>query len=222
MEDGYSFDSQEAQTITTESGSNLLYAGAVGVILLIVSRIPGLLFNLELMFSAIPSPIVTWALFIALGTLIWYIAVILYGLGLMGLMKRYVRPYGPVLLVAVIVPSILLPGTLIDITTPPQVIMVGIFSSALNIGISILIGAAILTIRNESVNPTITGITAILNIVNPIVYITSSVLLLFTDPVIGYPIYLIGFGFAFIIVNIFFFILFYSEARVEIARTLDW
>jgi hypothetical protein len=223
MEEGSNFNHYETQSIVTNRGANLFYTAAFGSILMIVSRVPTLVYYYELMNNVIPSPVVTIALFLSIGTLIALVAGILLGLGLMALMKRYGKTYGPILFLAVIAPYLFSQFTAFQYSTPEELIGFRMYSFAVSIVTSIIIGIGILSVRIHSVNPALTGITGILTIVNPIISSFSGLLLMIIeDPTTGYLMYfLTGFAFPFV-VSIFLFMLFYGEARSGVALTLDW
>ncbi|MGD2073086.1 MAG: hypothetical protein PVG65_06325 [Candidatus Thorarchaeota archaeon] len=223
MEDISSIDYYEDQTIVYSGGSNMLLAGLFGAILMIASRIPSLLFNFELMSNVVPSPTATWALLLSLGSLVALVAGILMGLGLMALMKRYGKPYGPILFLAVVVPSLISQFFMLQVTSPEQAIVSGMLLSVIGIVASVIISGGILMIRTQSVKPNLSLITGILYLSNPISFMLSGALLMITqNPSIAYPIYfLTTIGFAFI-VNTLFILLFYTEANTCVTQTLAY
>jgi hypothetical protein len=223
MEDGSSFDYTERQTMIFEGGTNLLFAGSLGAILILLSRIPTMLLIIEMMNNVIPGPTITLALMFFVGELIALVGVIFLGLGIMMLMKRYGKTYGPILFLAVIAPFLMSLFIPLQITTPGQYILSGLFNSIVSIVTSIIIGIALLIVRTQSVNPNITGITGILNIANPLVYMLSGLVpVLIEDLSIAYPIYLLTFFIFSFIVYVLFSILFYMEARSSVIDVLDW
>ena len=223
MEYDSSSDVFEEQTQVSYGNTSHFYAGALGSILILVSRAPSLLFNLILISSVEPNPILTWSIFLVLGTLVAVAGGILLGLGLMALMKRYGKSYGPLLFIAIILPSIVSQYT--AVFTPAQLITLGLVSFVVGILASAIVGVGILSVRSQSVSPSITTITGVLTIANPIVYASSGVLLMMiveVDYATALLMYFItGFAFSFL-VNIFSAILFNSEARSGGTRELEW
>ena len=222
MEYDSSSEYYENQTHVTYGNPSHLYAGAVGGLFLVFSRIPSLLFSLMLISNVEPNPLTSWAIYLSIGTLVAVVGGILLGLSFMALMKRYGKSYGPILFLAIVIPSFISQYSF-GVTTPESALSFGTYSLIVNIATSVIIGIGILSVRSQSVNPILTGITGILAIANPIVYAFSGVLLMIiVDPSLGLFIYfLTGFAVSFIF-YIALMMLFYSEGRSRITGTLDW